>query len=405
MKKLEIVRQWMAEGKILHPLERNPNIVDLMRTMMILCGYREFKDTHWVKVLKQGLMGDVRRMRPCDHYVFVLIDGMGNNLSDFFPRGGFFDTYYVRELRSVFPSTTACALTSLITGEWPGIHGLTGWFTYLPEIGKTAKILPFVDRMNDAPLESCGADLSSLMPVKSRLSALDREVCAVLPNTLRGSAYSTWAHGENQVIGYRSLSGGFQAVAANVQNRSLPSFTFLYVPDVDTAQHEAGTSGAKVKRLVRAIDEALVKLKEAMPDNARLVVSADHGLVDVPENRRLHIHDGHPMLNYLEFVPSGEPATPIFHVREGQEHQFEDYFDTSFGSVMELLSISDGEALGLFGPDGISPVTRRRLGNYVGISADPFVMLYEAPGTEPLNHIAFHGGLQPQTMRVPLFVA
>ena len=226
MRKLEIVRQWMAEGKILHPLERNPNIVDLTRTLMTLCGYREFKETHWIKVLKRDLHGEARHLRPSDHYIFVLVDGLGRNLSDFFPPGGFFDSHFVRELRSVFPSTTASAMTSLVTGEWPGVHGLTGWFTHLPEFGRTAKILPFVDRFTGTPMEDYGADMGALVPVKSLFSSLEREVCVIMPSSIRSGAYSNWANHDTQVLSYRSLSGGFQAAAANVQNRTKPSFTF-----------------------------------------------------------------------------------------------------------------------------------------------------------------------------------
>ncbi len=405
MRKLEIVRQWMAEGKILHPLERNPNIVDLTRTLMTLCGYREFKETHWIKVLKRDLHGEARHLRPSDHYIFVLVDGLGRNLSDFFPPGGFFDSHFVRELRSVFPSTTASAMTSLVTGEWPGVHGLTGWFTHLPEFGRTAKILPFVDRFTGTPMEDYGADMGALVPVKSLFSSLEREVCVIMPSSIRSGAYSNWANHDTQVLSYRSLSGGFQAAAANVQNRTKPSFTFFYVPDVDTAEHEGGTSSAKVRRLIKSVDEALTKLTSSVPAGTKIVVAADHGLVDVPTDRRVHLTEDHPMLGYLSVAPSGEAAMPIFHVREGRERQFEEFFATSYGTVMELLSISDVEALGLFGNDGISSLTRRRLGNYIGIAVDPFVMIFDGPGDHSGDFVAFHGGLQPEAMAVPLFVA
>lgn len=405
MKKLEIMRQWMAEGKILHPLEKNPNIVDLTRTLMTLCGYREFNETRWVKVLKQELLDDTYRRRASEHYVLVLIDGLGRNLTEFFPAGGFFDTHYLRELNSVFPSTTACALTSLVTGHWPGRHGLTGWDTYLPDLKRTATILPFVDRMTNASLSDDGLRIEEIVLQPSLMTELEREVCTILPNKIKDGAYSRWAHGATKIIGYRSLPGGFQSVAANVENRQSDSLTYFYLPDLDTAQHETGTMSAKVKRLIKTFDELLSNLRDRLAKHgARLVVSADHGLLDVPPERQVRLETGNRILDFLEAPPSGEPLMPIFHVKPGKERAFDEHFSSSFGSLMELISISDVEALGLFGADGIAAVTRSRLGTFIGIAHEPMVLMYDPPGRRPKEMVAFHGGLQPSSMQVPLFI-
>lgn len=405
MKKLEIVRQWMADGRILHPLERNPSIVDLMRTLMTLSGYRGFNETRWIKVLKQELLADIYRKKASEHYVFILIDGLGSNLSEFFPNEGFFETHYLRELRSVFPSTTASALTSLVTGQWPGRHGLTGWHTHLPEHGRTATVLPFVDRLTQEPLGEVGLRMDEVVLQPSLMSELEREVCSILPAGIKNGCYSQWAHGATRVLGYRSLSGAFQTVASNIKKGERPSLTYLYIPDLDTAQHETGTRSAKVKRMVRALDAHLSKLRDTLADQgARIVVTADHGLVEVPPERQFQLEEGDRMLDFLEVPPSGEALMPVFHIKPERERRFEEHFASSFGTLMELLSISDAEALGLYGADGIDPVARRRLGNFIGISYEPLVFLYTPPRKKPSKIVAFHGGLHPGSMQVPLFI-
>src|ERR671925_563676 len=45
-------------------------------------------------------------------------------------------------LTSVFPSTTASAITTSYTGRTPLEHGLTGWFTYFGEAGCVSAALP-----------------------------------------------------------------------------------------------------------------------------------------------------------------------------------------------------------------------------------------------------------------------
>ncbi len=405
MKRIEIVRQWMAEDIILHPLERSPNSIDLIRTLATLCGYREFKETHWIKSLKRDLLARPIHGRKPEHFLFILIDGLGMNLSPHFPPGGFFTTYFSRELRAVFPTTTACAVTSLVTGEWPGVHGLTGWFTYLPDRERTVLILPFVERTTEKPLGELGMTMSSILTARSLFPQLEREVCTFLPQHLKRGEYSRWAHGDSPIIGYRTISSGLTAAADYIGEREGPSFSFFYIPDTDTAQHEQGTGGARVKRLVRNLDSALLDLRARLGNDVCMVVSADHGLVDVPPERQLHLSEEDPLLRYLVAPPAGEAAMPIFHVRPGLEKKFEEFFTSSYGALMQLVSISDAEALGLFGADGISPVMRSRLGNFIGIASEPVALEYLAPGQKPKNHLAFHGGLQPDVMRVPLFIA
>ena len=71
-----------------------------------------------------------RRCRPASSAVVFVVDGLGalqlrahaGHARLLAPRMGKKDV-----ARSVFPSTTAAALTSLLTGEWPGRHGLVGY--------------------------------------------------------------------------------------------------------------------------------------------------------------------------------------------------------------------------------------------------------------------------------------
>lgn len=405
MKKLEIVRLWMAEGQIIHPLERNPNIVDLVRTLVTLCGYREFNETRWIKVLKQELLDDTYRKKASDHYLLVVIEGLGSNLAEFFPTGGFFESHYLRELHSVFPSAGVCALTSLVTGQWPGRHGLTGRYTYLPESGRTATLPRFVDRITDESLSEAGVRMEEVVLQPSLMSELEREVCTILPAAMKDSSYSRWAHGATKVIGYRSLSGGFQAAAANIRNRTEPSLTLIYIPELDAAQHETGIHSAKVKRIVRSLDGLLARLRDMLVDRGvRMVVGGDHGLIEVPPESQIQVENGDRMLDYLEVPPSGEPLMPVFHVKPGREKRFEEHFASSYGSKMELISISDAEALGLYGSDGIDPAVRRRLGNFIGIGLEPLAFIYRSPRGQEVHEVAFHGGLHPATMQIPLFI-
>ena len=125
------------EGLLVRPDAEVANTVDLARAVGTLCG---------VEGLEPGTNG--RRIAEIigehAHVVFVMVDGLGMNLVEREAPDEFFRSHTVMELRSVFPSSTAPALTSLATGLWPAEHAVPGWYTYLPAYGLTATILPFV---------------------------------------------------------------------------------------------------------------------------------------------------------------------------------------------------------------------------------------------------------------------
>ena len=59
------------------------------------------------------------------------------------------------------------------------------------------------------------------------------------------------------------------------------------------------------------------------------------------------------------------------------------------------------------GPGPVSPVTRRRMGNYLAISTGAPVIYYNYPrtGEDDPPKVANHGGLTADEMMVPLIVA
>jgi predicted AlkP superfamily pyrophosphatase or phosphodiesterase len=91
-----------------------------------------------------------------EHIVFVLLDGLGMNTLSRLPQDSFLPATYRMTLSATCPSTTACALTSVATADYPNHHGITGWFTHLPELDATIIPLPFIERFSRQPLTERG---------------------------------------------------------------------------------------------------------------------------------------------------------------------------------------------------------------------------------------------------------
>ena len=73
--------------------------------------------------------------------MLILADGLGLEMLEREAAARTLREHLRSELRTVFPSSTAVALTSLATGEWPARHAVTGWWTYLEQSGGPATIL------------------------------------------------------------------------------------------------------------------------------------------------------------------------------------------------------------------------------------------------------------------------
>ncbi len=95
---------------------------------------------------------------------------------------------------------------------------------------------------------------------------------------------------------------------------------------------------------------------------------------------------------------------PIFHVREGHREQFAAQFAARFGGHFALLAPEEIECMRLLGPGELTPVTKRRLGTFLGIAPQP-AKLYVHPcdRCSPEN-IGVHGGLSSAEMDVPLIL-
>ena len=298
------VGEWLREGRLLAPLSSAPSSVDLARALGTWAGADVAPLSPAARQIYESF-DDGRQL------VFVLVDGLGCNLLSTLPASAFLRRLPARDLRAVFPSTTAAVMTSLATGAWPGQHAAPGWFTYLPEHDRTATLLPFVDRFSGEPLEQCGIDPGGVFPLPPLARSMRARFRPVHPAAIAGSVYTRhhWGH---EGVAYGSLAEGVDTVvtaardgvqAAAAGRRTLH---FLYIPSVDSAEHHHGMESAEAAAALREVDDEIGRLSAEL-DDARLVLSSDHDMITVPDSARHVISADDPLLELLRAPPSGEP--------------------------------------------------------------------------------------------------
>jgi hypothetical protein len=398
MSDADTVRNWLESGHLVRPSADVPNFVDLVRALAALTGVQGMPQTAGSEALA-GEIGEA------EHHVLVLADGLGDSLLELAPEGGFLRSHRTRKLQSVFPSTTASAMVTLATAEWPAAHGATGWWVHLEDFGLTATALRFVERFSERRLGSFGIRPQDLWPVASFWPRMTARTAVVIGADLAHSAFTDYQVGGCAQLGYDSPDEAERLVGERIRETDGPAFTYVYLPHVDAVCHRSGVAGEELPGVLAGLDLRLERLASALPDGVRLVVTSDHGEVDVPWQRNVVLELDEPLLDALVCPPAGEPVVPVFHVRPGREGEFAELAAERFGGIFSLITPDEAEDLHLLGPGPLTDVTRRRLGTFIGIAGEPAALYTRnADGTVD-SHVAVHAGLTADEMWSPLILA
>ena len=388
-------------GDLLRPDPDVPNFLDLSRAVGAAGGVRGL-------TLSANARAIADRLEEHEHSVFVLADGLG---LDMIEQGGdsasVLRAYLAMELRAIFPASTVVALTTLMTGEWPAQHAVTGWWTHLEEIGGPATVLPYVRRSDDRSLSDLGLRPEQVFPLPSQTPRMTRETLVLVPEAIAGSVYSRYGTGGEPAVGYDTLAEGVEWTIKAVLGADGPSFVYLYIPHLDQAAHEHGPWSAEANQALRGIDRLFGVLAHELRGQATVALSADHGHLGVGPEELLLIREDDGLPELLAAEPAGDSRVLHFHVRPGAAEAFAARFRELFGEGFLLLTTQEVDELRLFGPEPLSPLTAARLGDFVAISRGAHVLGYHpANGARALlRHASHHSGLRPEELRIPLLLA
>lgn len=390
-------------GELLRPSPDTPNIVDLASAVGGLVGASTAIRTPGGDALA-GLIG------PCDHLVLVMADGLGMSAVRAMDPDSFIPCHVAAELLTVFPSSTPVVLASLATGRWPAQHGLPSWHVYLEEIDAVSTIIKYVRRSDDKDLSELGMDPGDAYTVPSMMESPRWDPASYLPKSLVGSAFSTYTSGRSPHHGYEKLGDAVGAISDRVKRASSNTISHLYIPDVDYASHSAGTPSPMAQGAAAGVDRALAWLANALPSGAKIVMTADHGLVDYAKSDVYSIDPSDPLMAYVDHEPWGTGRTMSFACKRGAEADFEVLFRERFREGFYLLTVDELKELSLYGPGPLSPVMERRVGTHMAVSKGAWLLDYDYPkvqyeAQDEHEAVSQHGGLTPAEMLVPMVVA
>jgi predicted AlkP superfamily pyrophosphatase or phosphodiesterase len=321
-----------------------------------------------------------------DQVVLLTLDGLGwDQLQD---RRSLAPTTVAMDggpILTVAPSTTATALSSLSLGAPPGEHGVVGY-----------RINVRGDVLNVLRWQTPHGDARAVIPpdvIQDRPAFRGKRPTVVTRAEFAATGF-TAAHLSNvRFVGYRVPSTMVTEVAHALRRGE--RFVYAYYDGIDKVAHEYGLSDFYDAELI-AVDRLIADLMAVLPTGAVLMVTSDHGQIDVGE-AVVPIHD--EVIAHVELL-SGEGRFRWLHAHTGHEAELLDAAVTHHGGRAWVKTRQAVVEEGWFGPK-VSEAAAARFGDVVIAAIDP--VAFEDPAdTGPYRLQARHGSLTAAEMRVPL---
>ena len=322
----------------------------------------------------------------------VLVDGMGLDLvTDRKAHAPFLRARLAdaRALTSSVPSTTATSMGLLGTGRAAGRTGLAGYTVRNPKTGDLANLVSWDGATEPRRWQR---EPSLLAGMAGRT-----EVTSVGPGKFAGSGLTAAALHGARYVAAESLD---DRVDATLRALRRPGLAHLYWGDVDKAGHQYGWRSPQWAEALAETDRGLGRLARSLPPDTLLLVTADHGIVDID---RAHFVDvaHEPVLAAGVDLVAGEPRA--CHLYTGEPAEVAARWRDRLGSLALVVERAEIEAAGWFGPvaDHVRPV----LGDVVVLALGRAAFADSRTQTpHSLTLVGMHGSVTPGEMLVPLFV-
>jgi hypothetical protein len=359
-----------------------------------------------------------------DAVILLLIDGFGWRFLEKYQEEAFLKRIErggrIEKLSSQFPSTTAAAMTTIHTGMPVGKHGIFEWNYFEPELD--AIIAPLLFSYAGTPerdtLKQAGVKPQRLFPATTFYQELKR--LGVSANIFQHreytpSTFSNIVFSGATARGYRTLPEALVNLGDLLSKQAPPVYFFLYFEKIDAIGHEYGPESAQVsaeiENLLFVLETAFTRLAAADRKRTLLLLTADHGQVEVDPKTTVYINREPRFAGfekYLRTDAGGRPLVPagscrdfFLYIREGLVAEAQAFFAARLEGQAEVRKVADLAGEGYFGPE-ISPAFRTHAGDLVILPyRHESIWWYEKDKFEQ-RYYGHHGGLTRQEIEIPL---
>ncbi|MDP9807125.1 putative AlkP superfamily pyrophosphatase or phosphodiesterase [Trueperella bonasi] len=319
----------------------------------------------------------------------VLADGLGyHQLSQRFGHAPNIRTFGNQNfITTVVPSTTAAGITSLGTGLMPGQTAVAGYSLKVPGTRdvfsliswNSPRVNPETWQTQSTLFETVGGELVKVQPAKYVSSGLTQ-------TGLRGG----------RTVVAENLTERVDATVREL--RAEADLVYLYWDRIDATGHRYGWTSEQWIVELEHFDEEFGRLVRSLPSDTLVVLTADHGMIDVSE--RIDIRSFDELTRDVDVVAGESRAVQVYTSRpEDVANRWQEFFEDDAW----ILTKSQAVAEGLFGP--VTDFASNVIGDVFAFAKGTLAIVdskFQSPGA--IGLIGVHGSLTQEEMHIPLFV-
>jgi hypothetical protein len=327
--------------------------------------------------------------------VVVMVDGLGSE--QLRRRSG--HAPFLRGLASPaprltcgFPATTATSLASFGTGLPPGAHGMVGWQVLIPGHDRLLNHLSW----DGGPVPEVWQPHRTIFEL---LEAGGVAVTKIGPAHFDGSGMTLAAQRGGSFAAAWALPERVDAAVASL-TAAPRSFVYLYWGEVDKIGHTFGPDSWQWGEEVERTDAAIADLAARLPAGTSLTVTADHGMVEAPEQLRRDLAWEEDLAHGIRHL-GGDARAPQPYCEPGAAPDVLASWTELLGDQALVVSREEAVDLGWFGP--VAEGVTERIGELVvAMRGKATVLDSRDHRPEFLALRGHHGSLTGDEMAIPL---
>jgi predicted AlkP superfamily pyrophosphatase or phosphodiesterase len=390
-------------------------LLNVAATVLDVLGARDEGDPPPLRALEPSLREGVRQV------VLVLADGLGLAqlralcatgdmpfVASIVERARRQDAAQLIEATTIFPSTTAAAITTLNTARTPQEHGNIAYFIWLEEFGAVTQMLrwgPGVTRRGSY-FDSQGVDPREYVKVPSvhaRLQQRGAQSWVIEPEIFRNEAMTRMHAAEAGYAGYYLPSSMSVRLRDLLEQRPWGdglAYVYAYWAGIDSVAHVSGPQSADHATEAALFDKALERALASRPAGDTLVIlTADHGHAFTDPEKLIDLVGDEHLRSLLRNPIAGEPRLAFLHT--DQADRVKQHLERRYPGTFFFIERDEAIAAGLFGR-GDPNVARQRVGEVLAmLGGDRAASIVKVDG-QIFRHRGSHGGMSPEEMQIPV---
>jgi hypothetical protein len=246
--------------------------------------------------------------------------------------------------------------------------------------------------------------LQRLFPYRTLFQRLPCRATVVAPAEIIDSPFNRRHSRGAGRLAYHGLEGLVAAVRGAVLGLgSEGGYTYAYYPRFDSVAHAHGVNSGQAAEEFARIDAAVALLAQRLEGmGVDLLVTADHGFIDVPPGQTLEV-EAWPEIKPLLASPLwGERRAAWCAASPVAASDFASALSARLGPAGVVLPTAGLASSGLLGTGRPSLRLAERMGTHLVLTAPGWALRDRVPGETEHAMIGLHGGISAEEMRVPL---